>query len=128
MPLAIPAHARGTLSVVVADAARTAEWDQREGRGPDPQSLGQLLRDLNRARRNDHLYVRLVGQEPGAVVAGEALPALPPSVLSVLEADRSGGSYRPLRSTVLAEQDLPLGHALIGSRLLTFSVEPDRPR
>jgi len=43
VPLAIPAHARGTLSVVVADAARTAEWDQREGRGPDPQSLGQLL-------------------------------------------------------------------------------------
>jgi hypothetical protein len=46
----------------------------------------------------------------------------------VLEADRGAGSYRPLRSTVLAEQDVPLEHALSGSRLLTFSVEPDRPR
>ena len=61
---------------------------------------------LNKARRNNTLYVKLLGSEAGAVVNGELLSSLPPSVLAVLEADRNGGSFNPLRSATLGEWEL----------------------
>ena len=44
-----------------------------------------MIRVLNDTRRNNRIYIRLLNGKPGAVVNGEALTALPPSVLSVLE-------------------------------------------
>jgi hypothetical protein len=110
----------------VADASRLSQWEQRELRPPQPWTVEQLLREINRARRGNRLYVRLIGSAPGAVVNGEQLPALPPSVLAVYEADRSSGSFSPLRYALLGEWEIPTVGAIIGSRQLTFSVEPDR--
>jgi len=69
--------------------------------------------------------VKLLGSEAGAVIKGEALTSLPPSVLSVLEADRSGGSFTSLSSATLGEWQVPMDRALSGSRVLTISVSPD---
>ena len=57
-----------------------------------------MIRLLNKARKSNRLYVRLLRQEAGAVINGEALSSLPPSVLAVMEADRNGGSFSPLRN------------------------------
>ena len=58
--------------------------EQRElRRSLQPQSVAQLMRLLNDTRRNNRIYVRLLTGTPGAVVKGEAMTALPPSVLSV---------------------------------------------
>ena len=43
-----------------------------------------MIRVLNETRRNNRIYVRLLTGTPGAVVKGEAMTALPPSVLAVL--------------------------------------------
>jgi hypothetical protein len=83
-----------------------------------------MIRSLNTTRRNNRLYVRLVADEPGAVVQGETLPALPPSVLAVFEAERNGGSFAPLRNAVLGEWELPSDQAVSGSRVLTIRLDP----
>src|SRR5207245_9387864 len=86
----IPANASGALSLLVSDGSRLAQIEQREARLlQQPRSVGQAIRALTKARRNDSLYVRLLGPETGAVVKGETLSSLPPSVLAVLEADRN---------------------------------------
>jgi hypothetical protein len=85
----------------------------------------QLIRTLNKARRNNTVYVKLLGSEPGAVVNGELLSSLPPSVLAVLEADRSGGSFNPLRNATLGEWELATEHAVSGVRTLTIQVSPN---
>ena len=125
LPIEIPANAGGTLSLLVSDGARLAQAEQREARPQQPRSVPQMIRALNRARRNDTLYVKLLGSDPGAVVNGELLSSLPPSVLGVLEADRNGGSFSPLRSATLAEWELPTEHAVSGSRTLTIGVTQD---
>jgi len=122
IPIEIPANASGTLSLLVSDGSRLAQVEQREARPQQPRSVPQMIRALNRARRNDRLYVKLLGSEPGAVVNGELLSSLPPSVLGVLEADRNGGSFNPLRSATLGEWELPTENAVNGSRTLTLSV------
>ncbi len=45
------------------------------------QRVSQMMRTFNRARRNNRLYVRLTSTDSGAVVNGEPMAGLPPSVL-----------------------------------------------
>jgi hypothetical protein len=124
VPLAIPANSTGSLSVLVSDGSRLAQWERREVRQPtEPRSVPQLMRALNTLRKNNRLYVRLLSSDAGAVVSGEPLSALPPSVLGVLEADRSTGDFIPLRNATLGEWNLPIDHAVVGSRMLTITVE-----
>jgi hypothetical protein len=123
VPVTIPANASGPLTIMVADGTRLSQWEQREIRQPQQvHGVAQIVRALNEARRNNRLYVRLLSPNPGAVVSGEHLPALPPSVLSVLETERSGGQFAPLRNATLGEWDIPTGYAVTGARFLTMAV------
>jgi hypothetical protein len=119
----IPANASGTLSLLVSDGTRLAQSELRESRLPQQQrSVPQLIRTLNKGRRNNTLYVKLLGSDAGAVVNGEALSSLPPSVLAVLEADRNGGSFNSLQTATLGEWEVGTEQAVSGSRTLTFPV------
>jgi SpoIVB peptidase S55 len=122
VPIEIPANATGNLSLMVSDGARLGQIEQREARSPQPKSVDQMIRALNKGRRNNTLYVKLLGSEPGAVVNGELLSSLPPSVLGVLEGDRNSGNFNPLNSATISEWELPTDHAVAGSRTLTISV------
>jgi hypothetical protein len=123
VPIDIPANLSGSLQLVVADAARTTADDRRDTRGADMQRVSQLMRTFNRARRNNRLYVRLTSPDSGAVVNGEPMAGLPPSVLSVFEADRNSGTVASLRSTTRGEWELALDFAVTGSRQLTLSLD-----
>ena len=124
LPIEIPANAPRELTVLVTDGRQLNAMEQRELRGSlQPQTITQLMRVLNEARRNNRIYVRLMTGRAGAVVNGEAMTALPPSVLSVLESDRNGGSFTPIRSAALGEWEIPADAAVTGSRMLTINLE-----
>src|SRR4051812_45084968 len=125
LPIEIPANASGSLSLLVSDGNRLGLNEQREARAPQPRSVDQIIRTLNKGRRNNSLYIKLLGSEAGAVVDGELLSALPPSVLGVLEGDRNGGNFNPLHSATIGQWELPTEHAVAGSRTLTITVSPN---
>ena len=125
IPIDIPANISGTLSLLVADGGRMGQIEQRETRSSQPRSVDQIVRTLNRSRRGNTIYVKLLGSEPGAVVKGEPLTALPPSVLGVLESDRSNGSFNPLTSATLGEWQLATEQAVTGSKTLSITVSSD---
>jgi len=123
LPLEIPANASGNLSILVSDGGRLGQAELREVRSPQqPRSVPQMIRALNRARRNNTLYVKLLGSDAGAVVNGELLSSLPPSVLAVLEADRNGGNFNALQSATLGEWEIATEHAVSGARTLAVTV------
>jgi len=122
VPIDIPANASGALSILVSDGTRLGQTEQREMRLPQPRSVDQMIKALNKARRSNTLYVKLLGSEAGAIVNGETLSSLPPSVLGVLEGDRNGGNFNPLHSATLGEWEIATEHAVNGSRTLTISV------
>ena len=127
VPIEIPANATGDLSILVTDGKQLNTLEQRELRRTlNPQSVAQLMRALNETRRNNRIYVRLLTGTPGAVVKGEAMTALPPSVLSVMESDRNGGSFSPIRSATIGQWELVMDSAISGSRLLTIDVDGGR--
>ena len=125
VPVQIPPNARGSVSIMVADATRLSQFEAREFQVQPAQtrSVPQMIRVLNDARKNNRLYVRLVTRDGGAVVRGAPLAALPQSVLAVMESDRNGGSFRPLQSALLGEWEIVSGHAVTGSRTLTLPLE-----
>jgi len=122
VPITIPANASGNLSILVADGGRLWQSEQREARTPQPRSVDQMIKTLNKARRSNTLYVKLLASEPGAVVNGELLSSLPPSVLGVLEGDRNGGNFNPVHSASLGEWEIATDHAVNGARTLTITV------
>jgi SpoIVB peptidase S55 len=119
----IPANTTGSLQLLVSDASRLAAEDRRDMRGAESQRVSQLIRTFNKARRGNRLYVRLSTTDQGAIVNGEPLSSLPPSVLAVLESDRNSGTFSPLRNATRGEWELPVEFAVQGSRLLTISLD-----
>ena len=71
-----------------------------------PQTVYQLIRAINNLKKNDRLYVRLLREQPGAVVAGEGMPLLPPSMLEIHRSQRTTGASRPLQNVIYLEREL----------------------
>lgn len=122
----IPANVgTGRLQLLVADS-ETMSAIERRANGPNyvPRDVGQLVRAINAFRKNSRLYIRLSRPDrAGAVVAGEYMTSLPPSVVSVLSADDSSGSYRPLRNATIHEQEIATEYDVAGSRTLSLTVK-----
>jgi hypothetical protein len=125
VPVEIPANARGSVSIMVTDGSRLSQMEARDLQLQPLQTrdMPQMIRVLNQARKNNRLYVRLVSPDAGAVVKGEALSSLPPSVLAVMESDRNGGSFKPLGAALLGQWEIATDHAVSGSRTLTLSLD-----
>ncbi|HET7290852.1 MAG TPA: SpoIVB peptidase S55 domain-containing protein [Vicinamibacteria bacterium] len=123
IPLRVPPNAAdGTYALLVSDAAAMTSLEQREMRQPFvPRDLDQLVRAINGLRRNNHLYARLLRPDAGAIVGGEYMQSLPPSVLSVLGSGDPG--IVPIRTASVWDFDLATPFALSGSRLLSVTVE-----
>jgi hypothetical protein len=122
MPIEIPLNATGDLTVVVSDGTRLAQMEQRDARTVQAQNVDQMIRLFNKARRNNRIYVKLLSSAPGAVVNGETMTALPPSVLAVIDGNREGGNIRRATSAVLGEWELPTDFAVAGQRTLSLDV------
>ena len=111
----------GQLQLMVGDGAAVQASEPRTGFVP--KSIEQLVRELNRLRKADRLYVRLSRSDNGAVINNEELPNLPPSVLATLGSERTTGGYVVTRSVTVFEKELaPAEFVLSGSKSLTVNV------
>jgi hypothetical protein len=122
LPVVMPSHVTGPVTLLVTDGATLTTLEQKELRPATPQSLDALFARLREARSGNRLYVRLLTSSPGTAVGGESLPALPPSVLAALDADptKSAGITR----AVAGAWDKRLARVVRGSREITLTVRP----
>ena len=95
------------------------------GRPVLPKDPQQLVRAINRSRRNNRLYVRLARPEAGFVLQGEPFPSPPPSVVSTLSTDpsRSINVSRTMLSTVADYELEPVSGVVAGAKALSLTVE-----
>jgi hypothetical protein len=126
-PIPIPAEiAPGPVTMVLADGASLMSLDaQEQGEELVPRDLTQLIKFINSIRKNDRLYIRLTRREAGAVVNGEGLPGLPPSILSILRSGRSAGGMVPIQTSTFMEYELPQpGYIVSGIKTLNLEIKP----
>jgi hypothetical protein len=111
----------GNLQLMVGDGNAVQASEPRTGFVP--KSIDQLVRELNRIRKADRLYVRLSRADNGAIINNEEMPNLPPSVLATLGSERTTGGYTVTRSVTVFEKELaPAEFVLSGSKSLTVNV------
>ena len=114
----------GPLTVFVGDGAAATAYDLAMY-PPDPRSLSQVLDFLARVRPPNSLNLFADRRAPGAVVGGEALAALPPSVGALLLDRGPGGSGAPdLSSVRLETQSVEQPVPVAGSVHLRLEVLP----
>ena len=126
-PAIIPANASpGPLTMLVADGSTLMAIDEKEeGENLIPRDLTQLVKFINNIRKNDRLYLRFSRQEPGAVVKGEGMPGLPPSILAILKSERNAGAITAMRTSTLMEYEMDgTKYMVSGAKVLKLVVIP----
>jgi hypothetical protein len=116
----------GPLTITVADGTSLDRIEAAmSGRPALPKDPQQLIRAINKARRNNRLYVRLARPESGFALQGDSFPSPPPSVVSTFstEPSLSTNVSRTLLSTVADYELEPVPGVVAGFKSLTLVVE-----
>ena len=123
IPVQIPADApSGQLMIMVGDGATLQE--SSSSKAFVPRELGQLVEAINKTRKNDRLYLKLLRPAPGVVIGSNELPNLPPSVVATLNNERTSGGYTPLMLSPVYERELPPADFVIsGQQVIAVTVK-----
>lgn len=123
VPVTMPSAGPSQLTLLVADAPTLANLEDKELDPNVAHSLPDLVTGLNRIRRNNKLYVRLIESAAGSVVAGRAQPSLPGSTRSVIDADKSSAPTLVNRASI-AEWDQTFNVVVRGSKEVSLTLMP----
>jgi hypothetical protein len=123
--IAIPSQApRGaSMQILASDSGTLNRMSVVSGSQARLDSLEQLISVLNRERRNNRLYVTLLGSAPTLVVQDKMMPNVPASQINLL--DQRGGPTNSLlvRQSAAGEWSLPLDQIVQGSTTLTIQIK-----
>jgi hypothetical protein len=122
IPVKIPSDtSAGTLMITVGDGSSIQQTSA--SRQFVPKDLTELVRTINRVKKDDRLYVQTSRVTNGAIIGASEMPNLPPSVLATMNNDRTAGGFKPTVVTVLTEQELtPAEFIINGQQVLTIEV------
>ena len=117
-PVKIPDGLKpGPLKILIGDGLTLSRVDaETDDSDFVPRDLDQLVRAINNLKTNDRLYIRLFRDQPGAVVGGEGLPGLPPSILAQYSSKKTTGDVQPIKQVVFVEHELPATDAVVSGR------------
>ncbi len=89
-----------------------------------PRDLRQLVRALNRTRRNNRLYALLMSPQRSFVMQGEEYPSPPPSLVQTLLADPAvSGSVTLSGTSVVGDfETQPTPYTIRGQKILLLRV------
>jgi len=113
--------AKGKATLMVGDGYSLTAADPDE-RVIETASLGDVVRILNGALRNNHAYALLVQAQPGAGLRGSRIEGIPPSVASLVGGDGASSDNR-LQRRIIGRALLPLEREVRGISQLEVEIE-----
>ncbi|MBV9342277.1 MAG: SpoIVB peptidase S55 [Acidobacteria bacterium] len=125
IPVRIPSSASksSTLQVLVSDG----EMLDHLRRGPSAAQkldLASTIGALNKQHANNRVYVSLLDQAPEAMVADKVMPALPLSVMNVMDGMRGTQDMTVLGESSVSETATPpLDFVVSGAQLLPITIK-----
>jgi hypothetical protein len=124
IPVRVPTSApKGSLRILVSDA-ETLDHARRStpamGRRMD---LHSTIEVLNKEHLNDHLYVSLLEANPQATVEDKVMPAVPLSVMNVMEGMRATQEMVVFNESAVNEASTPVGYVVSGAQIISVSVK-----
>jgi hypothetical protein len=124
IPVRVPTSApKGSLRILVSDAEtldRARRSTPAMGRRMDLHSTIEIL---NKEHLNDHLYVSLLEANPQATVEDKVMPAVPLSVMNVMEGMRATQEMVVFNESAVNEASTPVGYVVSGAQIISVSVK-----
>jgi len=93
-----------------------------------PKTFSHLIKLLKQKRSNNSVFFQVLLPDKGISIEGDELPGLPPSVLSVIQSQKSSGSVAALRNRVIAEKSIQTDYSVAGGRSVWLKVEQKKRR
>ncbi len=122
IPIRIPTSApRGTLRILVSDGD-TLDRMQRQSTVSSRCDLSSTIAMLNNRHANHRLYVSLLEANPQATVKDKVMPALPLSVMNVMEGMRGTQDMVVSAESSVREASTPLDYVVSGQQIITVNV------
>lgn len=113
--------AKGKAILMVGDGFSLMAADPDE-RMIEVANLGDVVRLLNGALRNNHAYALLVQAQPGAGLRGARIEGIPPTVASLVSGDGASSDNR-LQRRIVGRAVLPLDREVRGLSQLEVEIE-----
>ncbi|MDP7635675.1 MAG: SpoIVB peptidase S55 domain-containing protein [Candidatus Latescibacteria bacterium] len=115
----LPASARGLpVQIQLGSGSAALSWvAQRQDELP-PRTSDELLRRLERPRRDDELVIEIVADAPGLSVGGQSMPSLPASVGRWLQQTPSVGHVGRVSGRVLHTQRMRVPYVLENEQVI----------
>ena len=120
VPTSVP---KGTLRILVSDGEtldRARRSNPAMSRRLDLHSTIELL---NNEHLNDHLYVSLLEANPQATVEDKVMPAVPLSVMNVMEGMRATQEMVVFNESAVNESSTPVGYVVSGAQIISLSIK-----
>src|SRR5215472_706268 len=119
VPTSVP---KGTLRILVSDG-ETLDRTRRGSPAARRMDLGSTIELLNTEHLNDHLYVSLLEANPQATVEDKVMPAVPLSVMNVMEGMRATQEMVVFNESAVNESSTPVGYVVSGSQIISLSIK-----
>ncbi len=88
-----------------------------------PTDGPRLIELLNNRRTGNRVYLKMFQGGAGGMVKGREMPGLPPSVLAVMDSERTKGSFVPIREKVVAEETVRTDYVVAGQNWSRLTVK-----
>jgi hypothetical protein len=124
IPLTIPTSTpKGTLRILVSDG----DTLDRLRRVPPALSrrlpLGSTIALLNKEHSNSQVYVSLLEPNPQAMVSDNVMPALPLSVINVMDGMRGTQDMVVVGESATSEASTPIDYVVSGAQVITLNIK-----
>ncbi|MGC2697881.1 MAG: SpoIVB peptidase S55 domain-containing protein [Candidatus Angelobacter sp.] len=120
VPTSVP---KGTLRILVSDG-ETLDRSRRVNPAMSRRlDLHSTIEMLNTEHLNDHLYVSLLEANPQATVEDKVMPAVPLSVMNVMEGMRATQEMVVFNESAVNESSTPVGYVVSGAQIISLSIK-----
>jgi len=124
IPVRVPTSApKGTLRILVSDAETLDRTRRLSPAVSQKLDLNSTIEMLNKEHLNDHLYVSLLEPNPQATVEDKVMPAVPLSVMNVMEGMRATQQMVVFGESAVNESSTPVGYVVSGSQVISLTIK-----
>ena len=124
IPVKVPTSApKGTLRILVSDADTLDRKGRLSPAVSQKLDLNSTIELLNKEHLNDHLYVSLLEANPQATVDDKVMPAVPLSVMNIMEGMRATQEMVVLGESAVNESSTPVGYVVNGSQVISLTIK-----
>ncbi|HYN14905.1 MAG TPA: SpoIVB peptidase S55 [Terriglobales bacterium] len=124
IPIKVPTSTpKGTLRILVSDGDTLDRMRRVAPALSRKMDLASTIAMLNKEHSNTRLYVSLLEANPQAMVEDKVMPALPLSVMNVMEGMRGTQDMVVIGESAVNEASAPMDYVVSGAQVISVTIK-----